>query len=302
MGRDEFRSWVKERWEGAVLWKESLCRHTSLKVGGPSDLMIFPQGLEDLREILGRAHQEGEPLFVMGRGTNLLVRDGGIRGTAINLCRGLKDIEFKDKELKAGAGVDLPLLAARAAEKGLTGLEFMVGIPGTVGGGVKGNAGAFGSSVDQVLERLRVLDWRGREHNFSRKDLGFSYRKCLLPQDGVIVEAEFGLRQGEPFGVWGRMESFQQERRRAQPVRALTAGSVFKNPPARHAGQIIESLGLKGRVVGRAKISEVHANYIENMGDAKAADVLSLIELIQEKAERELDIRLELEVQVVGEK
>ena len=302
MGREAFRSWVKERWKGAAFGDEPLAHHTSLKVGGPCDLMVFPQSSEDLKEILGEASKAGEPLLVMGRGTNLLVLDGGIRGTVLNLCRGLKEMEFSCDGVQAGAGVDLPLLAARAAKRGLSGLEFLSGIPGTVGGGAKGNAGAFGGSIDQVLERLWILNWQGQPHTFPRRDLAFSYRRCLLPCEGVIVEAEFRLRQEEPPVVQEKMESIQAERRRSQPLPAATAGSVFRNPLGAHAGEIIESLGLKGKMVGRARISELHANFIENLGGARAADVRRLIELVQERAERELNIKLELEVQVVGER
>jgi UDP-N-acetylmuramate dehydrogenase len=178
----------------------------------------------------------------------------------------------------------------------------MGGIPGTVGGGVKGNAGSFGNSLDQILKMLKIIDWQGQDRTARRKDLEFSYRKSNLPWEGVIVEAEFGLREEEPEAIRKKMEDFQKERSRRQPLQSLSAGSVFKNPPGAHAGQIIESLGLKGRIMGRAKICDLHANFIENLGDAKAADLLGLIELIREKAEKELGLNLELEVQVVGEK
>ena len=297
-----FRSWIREKWGNGVLSDEPLSLHTSWKVGGPCDLMIFPRNPEELREIVEKASQEGEPLFVMGRGTNLLVLDGGIRGTVINLSRGLKEIVFEGERVRAGAGADLPSLAAQAAKRGLSGLEFIGGIPGTVGGGVKGNVGSFGNSLDQILKRLKIIDWQGQDRTARRKDLEFSYRKSNLPWEGVIVEAEFGLREEKPEAIRKKMEDFQEERSRRQPLQSLTAGSVFKNPPGAHAGQIIESLGLKGRIMGRAKICDLHANFIENLGDAKAADLLGLIELIREKAEKELGLNLELEVQVVGEK
>ena len=302
MSRREFLSWIKEKWKEGAFWDEPLSYHTSWKVGGPCDLMIFPHSLDELRKIVGKASEEGEPLFVMGRGTNLLVLDGGIRGTVINLSQGLKEIVFEGEGVRAGAGADLPLLAAEAARRGLSGLEFMGGIPGTVGGGVKGNAGAFGNSIGQVLKRLQMLDWQGQDRTMERKALGFSYRNSNLPCEGVIVEAEFGLWEEESAVIRKKMEAFQKERSRRQPLQSLTAGSVFKNPPGAHAGQIIESLGLKGKILGRAKISDLHANFIENLGDAKAADLLGLIELIQERVEREMGFNLELEVQVVGEK
>jgi UDP-N-acetylmuramate dehydrogenase len=237
----------------------------------------------------------------MGRGTNLLVRDGGIKGTVINLSRGLKEMEFREDGVKAGAGTDLPLLAALSAQRALSGLEFAAGIPGTLGGGVKGNAGAFGRSLDQVVGSLKILDWQGQEHVFPRGEVAFSYRSCLLAQEGVIAEADLGLWPDEPDVIQGRVEEFQRERRKNQPWQALTAGSVFKNPPGAHAGQIVESLGLKGKLMGGARVCQVHANFIENIGSAKAADILDLIELIQEMAERKLNLKLELEVQVVGE-
>ncbi len=238
----------------------------------------------------------------MGRGTNLLVLDGGIRGTVINLSRGLKEIIFEGTRVRTGAGTDLPFLAAQTAKRGLSGLEFMSGIPGTIGGGVKGNAGSFGNSMDQVLKGLKIMDWRGQNHVSAREELEFFYRQFSLPCEGMIVEAEFGLWEEEPETIRKKMEDFQEERERKQPLRSLTAGSVFKNPPGAHAGQIIESLGLKGKIMGQAKISDLHANFIENLGEAKAADLLSLIALIRETAVRELGLDLQLEVQVVGEK
>jgi len=300
--RGGFRNWVREKWKDRVLWDEPLSRHTSWRVGGPCDLMVFPRGPEDLRELLEEAEREGEPRFILGRGTNLLVRDGGIRGVVINLSRGLKEMEFRAEGLKAGAGVDLPLLAAQAARHGLSGLEFAAGIPGTVGGGTKGNAGAFGSSLDQVLERVNILDWRGQEHLFSQEELVFSYRSCLLPLEGVIVAADFRLFPGEVGTIQDKMEVFQRQREKSQPLRALTAGSVFKNPPGAQAGQIIESLGLRGKIMGAARVCQLHGNFIENLGGAKASDLLQLIELIQKRAERDLNIKLDLEIQVVGEK
>ncbi|MDH7500257.1 MAG: UDP-N-acetylmuramate dehydrogenase [candidate division NC10 bacterium] len=292
---------MREKWKERALLDEPLSGHTSWRVGGPCDLMVFPRDLEDLREILIEAGREGVPLFVMGRGSNLLVRDGGIPGVVINLSRGLKEMEFGEEGLKAGAGVDLPLLALRAAQQGLSGLEFAAGIPGTVGGGIKGNAGAFGSSLDQILERVKILNGQGQENIFSRQELAFSYRRCLLPGEAVVVEAEFRLGQGEAGAIQRRMDALQRKRQQSQPWQALTAGSVFKNPPGAYAGQIIDSLGLKGKIMGRARVSPLHGNFIENLGDARASDLLQLIELIRERAARELHIELELEIQVVGE-
>jgi UDP-N-acetylmuramate dehydrogenase len=302
LGRGEFLAWIREKWGEGILWNEPLSRHTSWKVGGPCDLMIFPRNLEELREIVEKASQEGEPLFVMGRGTNLLVLDGGIRGTVINLSRGLKEVVFEGERVRAGAGADLPFLAAQAEKRGLSGLEFAGGIPGTVGGGVKGNAGSFGKSIDQILKSLKIIDWLGQDYIAGRKDLEFSYRRFNLPCAGVIVEAEFGLQKEELEAIRKKTKDLQKERRRRQPLRSLTAGSVFKNPPGAHAGQIIESLGLKGKIMGQAKICDLHANFIENLGEAKAVDLLGLIALIRGKAEMELGLNLELEVQIVGEK
>ena len=302
MGRGKFLAWIREKWGEGILWNEPLSRHTSWKVGGPCDLMIFPRNLEELREIVEKASQEGEPLFVMGRGTNLLVLDGGIRGAVINLSRGLKEVVFEGERVRAGAGADLPFLAAQAEKRGLSGLEFAGGIPGTVGGGVKGNAGSFGQSIDQILKGLKIIDWLGQDYIAGRKDLEFSYRSFNLPCAGVIVEAEFGLQKEEPEAIRKKTKDLQKERRRRQPLRSLTAGSVFKNPPGAHAGQIIESLGLKGKIMGQAKICDLHANFIENLGEAKAVDLLGLIALIRGKAEKELGLNLELEVQIVGEK
>jgi len=301
LGAEHFRNWLANRWSDRIRWREPLAHHTSWRVGGPCDLMVFPSLEEDLKEILEEASRAGEQILVMGRGTNLLVRDGGVRGTVINLSRGLQGIEAEETRIKAGAGWPLSRLAGWAARRGLGGLEFAAGIPGTLGGGAKGNAGAFGFSLDRIVRSLKVIDGEGREQVLSREQILYSYRGCSLPTEGIIVEAELTLTPEDPQAIWQRMEEFHRWRRERQPLSRLTAGSVFKNPTGLRAGRIIESLGLKGKSIGGARVSEVHANFIENLGNARASDILELIRLIQERVEKVLGQELELEVQVVGE-
>jgi UDP-N-acetylmuramate dehydrogenase len=244
--------------------------------------------------------------FILGNGTNLLVRDGGIRGMAISLSRGFRGI----REVKSGDGESLIYgeggellgrLLEFLCERNLAGLEWAAGIPGTLGGALYMNAGAFGGEIKDGLFSLRLMDGEGNVSEKGREDLVFSYRSLELQKGWVILGGGFKLKSGSPRAIRSRMEEFLQMRKAKQPLNLPSAGSVFKNPPRVAAGKLIEQLGLKGTRIRDAQISEKHANFMVNRGQAKAKDILTLVEWVREKVSQERGVRLEMEIQVLGE-
>lgn len=284
-----------------------MAAHTSLKVGGPADLYAAPQDLADLERLVRVAAEARVPVFVVGAGSNLLVRDGGVRGVVVRLSR-LAAVRLEGDRLYAEAGVNLPRLVKHAERRGLSGLEFAAGIPGTVGGAVVMNAGTPQGEMSDVVERVWVLGCDGQLRDYPCDALGFRYRSSRFlagtgrkfPRPGIVVGAVFQLHQRSPAVVEGRVREVTRHRLKTQPLALPNAGSIFKNPPGRHAGRLIEAVGLKGRRVGDAQVSELHANFIVNRGRATARDVLRLIRMIERRVEEVHGVRLEREVQVVG--
>lgn len=287
--------------KGRVLYDEPMSRHTSYGIGGPADALIFPKDVEDLKVILRIAGEERIPYLVLGGGSNLLVRDGGIRGIVINLEGAFQELSSQGEAVKAEAGVRLSRLLAFSAKRGLSGLEPLTGVPGTVGGAVWGNAGAFGGAIADRLVKLRLVTCSAEELILDRKHLAFSYRRSSLPEGSVIIEATFALTKGDPLAIRQRIFKLLVQRNRSQPVALRSCGSVFKNPPGDYAGRLIEAVGLKGLRRGDAQISPKHGNFIVNLGGAKAGDVLALIEVVKDRVKKEQGVELELEVKVVGE-
>lgn len=280
---------------------EPLSRHVSFRIGGPADVLVVPRTLKELRDVAQLLYGRGTPFFVLGRGSNVLVSDRGVRGVVVKVGHGLDRVRWNNAGLIAEAGTGLPSLARSAARRGLSGLEFAAGIPGSVGGGVVMNAGAHGHSLAEVVRWVRVLTplgervWRGEE-------LGFAYRTSRLQaEEGVVLEAEFGLRPEEPERVRSRMEAWLVERARSQPIGPPSSGCIFRNPPGDAAGRLIDLAGAKGLACGRVRVSPVHANYIVNEGGGRAEDVLRLVEEVRERVRRRFGISLELEVRLVGE-
>jgi UDP-N-acetylenolpyruvoylglucosamine reductase len=284
-----------------VRLREPLAPHTTLRVGGAADCYVQPRGEEDLAKVVRFCNESGIPLFLLGRGSNLLIRDGGIRGVVVSLAdEAFGRIERMKERLWCGAGAKLRAVAQAAREGGLGGLEFFEGIPGTVGGALRMNAGAMGAWTYEVVESVRLMDRRGRITERRRESLDVGYRQCR----------ELGEQIGLAAVLWGRLEPREriEERRRgcnqrrwsSQPAGA-SAGCVFKNPAALPAGRLIDELGLKGCRVGAAVVSAVHANFIVNLGGATASDVLALIEVVRERARSERGVELETEVEIVGD-
>jgi UDP-N-acetylmuramate dehydrogenase len=287
---------------GVVRRNEPMRKHTSFGIGGPADLWVEPDTLNELFVVLNLCRGNGVPYVVIGRGSNLLVRDGGVRGAVICLNRACDRLERKEEGVVAGAGISLLALVKFALRDGLQGLEFCVGIPGSVGGALATNAGAWGSSITDFVESALVYDPVDNERRrISKSDIEYGYRKSTITASGIVLEAEFHLAPGDPAEISERMNRYLSQRANTQPLRARSAGSVFKNPSGSYAGAIIEQLGFKGRTRGGAAISDIHANFIINAEGATAADVLGLIAEVKRRAREEMHIELEEEIRVIGE-
>ncbi len=296
--------------KGTVLQNEILAPYTSIQIGGPADVLIFPEDVRDIQMIL--KHKGSQPLFILGEGTNLLVGDRGIRGVVISLknCfKGIKRPLFFRKEtenrravIKAGAGVKMSYLAKHAARYSLTGIEQLVGIPGSLGGAIVMNAGAEGTETSQVLRSVTRITSDGEIQTLKREELSFEYRKTIFPDDdGIIIEAELGLEEGDRPEIQNAMDRHLSRRSRTQPLTVPNSGSVFKNPEGDTAGRLIESIGLRGLSVGDAGVSIKHANFIVNKGGATAKDVTHLIENIQKEVKEKTGIELQTEIVSAGE-
>ncbi len=291
---------MRERVRGELLIDEPLSLHTSLKVGGPADLFVAPADLADLRELLRLLAEHGVPHLVIGGGYNLLVRDGGFRGVAISL-RHLRSLEeVSGGLLSAGAGVTNGAFVRFTEERRLTGMEFLIGIPGTVGGALAMNAGAHGEAILEQLESLTTL-MRGELRTRTQEELVYGYRYLRLEPGEIVVKAAFRLTPGSPAEIEERIERFLAHRRNSQRVSFPNAGSFFKNPDEEQAWRLIDDAGLRGHRVGGAQVSEVHANFLVNRGGAAARDFLALAALIKERVKAASGIELEEEVRIVGE-
>lgn len=283
---------------------EPLARHTSLRVGGPADLLVTPETDDELALIVRTASSAGVRVTVLGGGSNVLVGDGGVRGIVVKLGDGFRRIEWTSVEggaqVRAGAAVQVGRLARDAVDRGLAGLEYAEGIPGTVGGALFMNAGAYGGELSATVDAAWGVTAAGETSMLDAATLGFRYRQTELPAGFIVTAVGFRLRAEEPAAVRARMAAVRDRRLASQPQGNPSAGSVFKNPEGDHAGRLIEVAGLKGTRVGRAKISEQHANFIVNEGGASAGDVKALIDLAQRVVWERSGVWLEPEVRLVG--
>lgn len=288
---------------GKLLPHEPLAPYTTWKIGGPADLMVVPETKEELVRAVRVLRELGVPWTKMGKGSNMLVTDKGVRGVMIKLGGGLETVRFEGKTVYAGAAFGLIKLSVLAGKEGLTGLEFAGGIPGSVGGAVYMNAGALGSDLSRVLKYAEVLLEDGELVRLQPEELEFAYRHSRLQQmNAIVTEAVFELEYGDRKEIAAVMATYKERRIRTQPLQSPCAGSVFRNPPGHYAAKLIEEAGLKGYRVGGAEVSELHANFIVNTGNATAKDVLTLIEHIQAAIKEKFDVRLIPEVLVVGER
>jgi len=280
---------------------EPLAKRTTLRVGGPADVYVEPVSEEDLAATLKFCAEHELKFFLLGRGSNLLVRDGGFRGVVICLAHAnFSRIEFEGDRMRCGAGAKLKQVAVEARRRELSGVEFLEGIPGSVGGALRMNAGAMGFWTFNVVESVRAMDYEGRVFEKPASDLYVEYRSCPLFKDHVALGAVFQCRPAAREEIEQRMNAYNLKRWQSQPA-APSAGCIFKNPDSVPAGKLIDELGLKGLHVGGALVSEEHGNFIVNTGSATARDVLELIALLKARASDERGVQLETEVEIIGE-
>jgi UDP-N-acetylmuramate dehydrogenase len=297
----DYKKWASGLIGGKVLFNAPMRQFTSMKVGGPADCLLFPRDVVELRKVVRYVRRKQIPFLILGKGTNLVVRDKGVRGWIISLMQGMKKIDMDGEVVEAEAGLPLQRLVQYSIRKGLTGLEPFFGIPGTVGGGLAMNAGAWGVELKDVLLSMTLMSEDGEVAERPRSRLRFSYRRLILPPSGIILKGRFRLKKGDKEESLQRVKSYSEMRKRRQPLDYPSAGSVFKNPKEGPAGKWIEEAGLKGFRIGQAMVSERHANFIVNLGKAKAEEVIRLMEFVEKRIYEEKGISLEREVKVVGE-
>lgn len=286
-----------------LLPAEPMTKHTSFHIGGPAELMAQPQSEAELQSLLMKAAEAAVPVTLVGNGSNLLVRDKGIRGLVIKLGSMLRDINVSGNVLTFGSGVSLAQASKKAAELGLSGMEFAVGIPGSIGGAVYMNAGAYDGEMSKVVKSVRVMDAAGEVSELSAGELDFGYRHSALQGSSKIVTSvTVELATGDKQAIAEKMADFSNRRITKQPLELPSAGSMFKRPPGYFAGTLIDQTGLKGYTVGGAQVSTKHAGFVVNIGGATAADVLQLISDVQAKVFAAHGVHLEPEVLVLGEK
>ncbi|MFA0762190.1 MAG: hypothetical protein HZLCBSQH_002310 [Candidatus Fervidibacterota bacterium] len=281
---------------------EPMSEHTTLRVGGPADALVHVSTLSELRSLVQFCREREIPLFILGEGSNLIVRDGGLRGIVLRLGGQLQQIHFNTTKGTVGGGVYLPHLLVKAARRGLKGLERCTGVPGTVGGALISNAGTADEFIGDLVQSVTVLTEGGEVRELSRDELRFSYRWSNLREKGlIIVGATLTLEPDEPSAIMERIRRRWHYRRQTQPVDQPCAGCIFKNPPGERAGRLLDAAGLKGVRIGDAQVSPIHANFIVNLGRATAKDVLTLAEHMRQTVYQRFGILLDYEVQIVGE-
>lgn len=297
---ENFVKELRDRQVGKILLNEPLANHTTWKIGGPADVFIIPKNIESMTIIMDVINKYEIPWRVIGRGSNLLVADEGIRGVVIKLDEGLDHLHVNGEEVLVGAGFSLIKLATIISKQGLSGLEFAGGIPGSVGGAVFMNAGAHGSDISQILVKAHILFPDGTMKWIDCSEMGFSYRTSRLQKEkGICLEAVFRLKRGDKEKIVANMQKNKDYRRKSQPWNYPCAGSVFRNPLPHYAGQLVERAGLKGYQIGGAQISTMHGNFIVNVNHATAKDVLDLIEYVKKTIYEKYQIQMETEVEIV---
>lgn len=289
---------------GKYVENADLSALTWFRVGGLADVLFMPADEEDLSDFL-KATPEDIPVFVMGVGSNLLVRDGGVRGVVIRLGSPFRQVHVEGMKVIAGAGAIDAQVAKAAARGGVSGLEFFRGVPGTIGGAIRMNAGAYGGEVKDVLVEAVAYDRQGERRVLSNADLGFSYRHCSAPEDLIFTSATFEGRPDEPDAIIARMDKISAEREASQPIRERTGGSTFANPDpdlsgGRKSWQLIDEIGGRGRIVGDAQVSERHCNFMINRGDATAADIEELVESLRKDVLTQTGVELRWEIRRIG--
>ena len=288
--------------EAKVLVNESMASHTTFRIGGPADYFVMPETVEEVAAVLKLCKEEEMPYFILGNGSNLLVGDKGFRGVVIQLYKNFDGLQIEGTTVTAKSGAMLIRVAKESGKAGLTGLEFASGIPGTIGGAMVMNAGAYGGEMKDVVSAMTVLTKDGEIKTLTGDEMNFRYRGSVVEDEGYIVlEAVMELKEGCLEEIQARMDELSLQRKTKQPIEYPSAGSTFKRPQGYFAGALIEENNFKGVSVGGAQVSEKHAGFIINTGDATAADILALIKHVQDTVRAKDGVELECEVRIVGE-
>ncbi len=287
---------------GRIMLNEPMKSHTTFKIGGPADYLIFPSSMEEMRQVFRLLREFKIPYTILGNGSNVLVRDKGVRGAIIKFNSPFSDIRLEGNSIVAGAGALLRDVSIFAADHGLTGMEFAIGIPGSLGGAVFMNAGAYDGEMRNVVSKVRSVAEDGSLHEFEAKELELGYRHSIFQKNGhAICEVELKLSFGEGATIRMKMEDLTRRREERQPLEMPSAGSTFKRPTGYFAGTLIDQTGLKGLKVGGAQVSEKHAGFVVNTGNATAEDVLGLISEVQRRVYEKHGVKLYPEVRIIGE-
>lgn len=279
----------------------SMKKHTTFRAGGNADVLVTPDTYEQVREVIKLCIQSDIEYFLIGKGSNILVRDGGIRGVVIKLSK-LDKIDISDDKIIAQSGASLIKTAIKSAKEGLTGLEFASGIPGTIGGAAAMNAGAYGGEISDIIENVVVIDNDFNIVTLSKEELNFSYRHSIIQELGYIVlEVTLKLKKGDNEQIKNKIDELTEKRTEKQPLEYPSAGSTFKRPPGYFAGKLVQDCGLKGYEIGNAQVSEKHSGFIINKGNATAKQIVDLIQYVQQIVLNKFNVKLETEVKIIGE-
>jgi len=284
---------------GRLLANQPLAALTWFRVGGPAQVLFMPEDEADLSYFLAQLPSE-IPVTVVGLGSNLIVRDGGVGGVVVRLGRGFGDVAIDGLTLTTGAAVPDVKVARAAQEAGIAGLAFLRGIPGAIGGALRMNGGAYGRETKDALVAARAVDRAGNIHVLRNADFGFSYRHCAAPDDYIFTAATFHGERGDPAAIAADMEKITESREATQPIKSRTGGSTFKNPPGQKAWQLIDAAGCRGLRIGDAQVSEMHTNFLINLGNATAADIETLGETVRRRVKDHSGVELEWEIKRIG--
>lgn len=288
--------------EGNILIDEPMKEHTYFKIGGPADILILPGTIKEISEVIKSCKAKDINYYVIGNGTNLLVRDKGFRGVVIKIDANLNELEVAGNKITAQAGCLLSVIAKAALKNSLTGFEGCSGIPGSLGGAVAMNAGAYGTEIKDVVTKVTCIDEKGELIEYSNEEMNFSYRHSRVQEEGLIVlEAELELKHGNYEEIKEAMDDLTQKRNAKQPITIPSAGSTFKRPEGDYASRLIDVSGLRGARYGDAQVSDKHCGFVVNLGNATCDEVLDLIKIIQKTIKDKHNINLEPEVRIIGE-
>ena len=302
MNKEFLQSLREQIKSGTVTEQEPMSRHTSFSIGGPADVFVQPATKEEIKNAISCAKEAGVPFFVMGNGSNLLVSDEGFRGMIIQIGKNFQEISVQDTVVEVQAGALLSRTARTALNEELTGFEFAAGIPGSVGGAVAMNAGAYGGEIKDVLLDAEVLTQDGEFLTLTGEELELSYRhSCIFEKGYVVLSARFKFSRGNAEEIRARMDELARARREKQPLEFPSAGSTFKRPEGYFAGKLIDDCGLRGLTLRGAQVSEKHCGFVVNIGDATAKDILDLMYIVKSTVLNKFGVTLEEEVKILGE-